>query len=193
MRRLLREQFFEYRSRLESPRVCFVRGIFRSRDRQRVEDLRLMVFRIFRRDFPHGVAIGDQARSLRRALEVAVQLADGREIRPFALRLCAYGLAAFRALPPRLQLALVFHSRRERITPIAKRDSPVRDSARRVLPQHRVESFYGTAELEGMQQRYRPVEFLLRHFVARCGKVHRSQFLAIPMLMLLREATRRQR
>src|SRR5208282_2729291 len=48
----------------------------------------------------------------------------------------------------------------------AERDSPVRDSAGRVLPQHRVESFYGTAELEGMQQRYRPVEFLLRHFVA---------------------------
>src|ERR1700732_1221687 len=110
-----------------------------------------MVLWIFRRDFPHGVAISEQTRSLRRALKVAVQPADGREIRPLALCLCAHGLAAFRALPPCLQLALVFHSRRERITPIAKRDSPVRDSARRVVPQHRVESFDGTAELEGMQ------------------------------------------
>src|SRR5882762_5519979 len=82
-----------------------------------------MVFWIFRRDFPHGVAIGDQARSLRRALVVAVQRADRREIRPFTLRLCAHSLAAFRALPPCLQLALVFHSRRERITPIAESDS----------------------------------------------------------------------
>src|SRR6202142_642847 len=106
MRRLLLEQFFEYRSGLEPPSVCFVRGNFRSRNRQRVEDLRLMVFGIFRRDFSHGVAIGDQARSLRRALVVAVQLADCREIHSFALRLCAHGLAAFCALPPYLQLAL---------------------------------------------------------------------------------------
>src|SRR6266853_3123769 len=111
-----------------------------------------MVLRIFRRDFPHGVAIGDQARSLRRALVGAVQLADSPEISPFAFRLCAYGLAAFSASPPCLQLALVFHSRREQITPIAKRDSPIHDSARRVLLQHRVESFYSAAELEGMQQ-----------------------------------------
>ena len=41
--------------------------------------------------------------------------------------------------------------------------------------------------------RNRPVEFLLRHFVARCGKVHRPQLLAIPMLVLLSLATRRQR
>jgi hypothetical protein len=44
-----------------------------------------------------------------------------------------------------------------------------------------------------MQQRYRPVEFLLRHFVARCGEMHLAQLLAIPMLMLLRYATRSQR
>src|SRR5580700_5188201 len=125
-----------------------------------------MVFWIFRRERPHGVAISDQASSLRRSLVVAVQLADRREICPFALRLCAHALAAFRARPSCLQLLLVFHSRCERITPITKRDSPVRDSARRVLPQHRVESFYGAAELEGMQQRYRPVEFLLPHLVA---------------------------
>jgi hypothetical protein len=41
--------------------------------------------------------------------------------------------------PPCLQLALVFHSRCERIAPIAKRNPPVRYPARRVLPQHRIE------------------------------------------------------
>src|SRR6266850_7433024 len=41
-----------------------------------------------------------------------------------------------------------------------------------------------------MQQRYRTVEFLLRHFVARCGEVHRSQLLGSPMLMFLRHAAR---
>jgi hypothetical protein len=122
---------------------------------------------------------------LRRALVVAVQFAGCRDIRAFALCLCAYGLAAFRALSPCLQLALVFHFLRERIAPIAKGDSPVRDSARRVLRQHRVESFNGAAELEGMKQRCRPVKFLLRRFVARCGKVHRAQFFAVQMLMLL--------
>jgi hypothetical protein len=69
----------------------------------------------------------------------------------------------------------------------------VSDRARRVIFQPRVESLYGAAELERMQQRYSPAGFPLRHFVARRGKVHRSQFLAIPMLMLLRETARRQR
>jgi hypothetical protein len=51
---------------------------------------------------------------------------------------------------------------------------------------------YGTAELEGMQQCHRPVEVFLCRSVARCGEVHLSQLLAIRMLMLLCEATRRQ-
>src|SRR6202043_73207 len=97
----------------------------------------------------------------RRALVVAIQLTNGREIRPFAFRLCTQGLAVLGAVPPCLQLSLVFHSLRKRITPITQRDSPVCDSARCVLPQYRVESFDSTAELEGMQERYCPVEFLL--------------------------------
>src|SRR6202050_188088 len=52
------------------------------------------------------------------------RLADGRDVRPFALRLCAHGLAEHRALVSCLQLALVFRSRRERIAPIAQPDSP---------------------------------------------------------------------
>jgi hypothetical protein len=43
----------------------------------------------------------------------------------------------------RQQLAFVFGSRRERIAPIAQRDTPVSDSARRILPQHSIESVDG--------------------------------------------------
>src|ERR1700691_3753392 len=43
-----------------------------------------------------------------------------------------------------------------------------------------------------MQQRYRTVKFLLRRFVARCGKAHRSQLLATRMLTLAGYAARRQ-
>jgi len=190
MRRFLRKQFLENCSRLETVCVALVPGIFRDCERQCVEDLRFMVLRIFCRDVPHGVAIGAQAYLLRRAFEVVVQLADGREIGAFALGLCAQLFASFGALPPELQLALVFLSRCERIAPIAKCDSPVRDCARRIFSQHCVKAFYGTAELEGMQQRYSAVEILLRDVIARCGKVYRSQFLTSPMLMLLRHAAR---
>src|SRR5437764_6375311 len=100
MLRLLLEQLLENRSRLEPPRVGLVRGIFRSRDRECIEDLRLVVFRIFCRDLVHGVAISDQARSLQRVLVIAIQLSDGREVRAFALRFCTRSFAAFRALPP---------------------------------------------------------------------------------------------
>src|SRR5258708_12005022 len=161
MRRLLLEQFFKNRSCPEPPGVGFVRRILRSSDRQRVEDLRFMVFGIFRGYFPHGLAVGEQARSLRRTLEVAVQVADSLEISPFTLRLCAHNLPAFRALPPCLQLAFVFRSRCERITPVAKRDSPVRNATRRTLPYHPVESSYAPAKLEEIHHRSSPLDSFL--------------------------------
>ena len=70
-----------------------------------------MVLRIFRGHFAHFIAIGKKARALRGVLEVAVQLAYRREIRMFAFRLCAHALPSFRAVPPSLQLSLVFHAR----------------------------------------------------------------------------------
>jgi len=151
-----------------------------------------MIFRIFRRDFLHGIAIGQQTRLLRRALKVAIQLAHGRDIGAFALRLRADFFTPCGALAAELQLTLVLHSRCERIAPITERDSPVCDSAARVFRQHRIESFYGTAELEGMQQRNRAVEFLLHGWSTRCGKAYRTQLLPSPMLMLmlLRHAAR---
>ena len=111
-------------------------------------------------------------------------------VRVFAVRSCAERSTSFNALPPELHLAAVPLSRRERIAPIAKGHSPVRDCARRVFSQHHVKSFYRTVELEGMQQRYCAVEILLRDVIARCGKVNRSQLLTSSMLMLLRHATR---
>src|SRR5258705_10722876 len=60
MRRLLPKQFLENRSCLEASGVGLVGGIFGSRDRQGVEDLRLMVFWIFRRELAHAVAVGEQ-------------------------------------------------------------------------------------------------------------------------------------
>src|SRR5580693_2296782 len=131
-----------------------------------------MVLRIFGREFPHGVAIGEQPRLLRRAFEVAVQLADGRDIGAFALRLCAQLLASFDASPPELQLALVLLSRCEGIAPVAERDSPVRDCAAGIFAQNGIKPFDRTAELERMQQGYSTIKFALRHGVTRRGKAN---------------------
>jgi len=109
-----------------------------------------------------------------RALEVAVQTGDGRDVRSFALRFCASGFAPFGALASRLQLAVVLHASRERIAPLAECDSPVRDSASRITCERCVESLNGVIELEGVQQRHRSIEFLLRLSTARLGKVHRA-------------------
>src|SRR5260370_365216 len=86
------------RSRLESRGVSLGFRFFRGREAQRVQDLRLMVLRIVRRDLSHRIAIGDQAGVLRRAVEVAVQLGNRRNVRLFALRLRARSFASFRAL-----------------------------------------------------------------------------------------------
>jgi hypothetical protein len=103
MCRLLREQFLENCSGLELVCVGLVAGIRRDRERQRVEDLRFVVFRIFCRNLPHGIAIGEQAHLLWRVFKVAVQLADCLKIGAFAVRLCARPCAAFSALAPKLQ------------------------------------------------------------------------------------------
>jgi hypothetical protein len=101
-----------------------------------------------------------------RALEVAVQIGDGRNVRSFALRFCASGFAPFGALASHLQLAAVFHASRERIAPLAERDSPERDSASRITFERCVESLNGVFELEGVQQRHGSIEFLLRLSIA---------------------------
>ena len=67
-----------------------------------------MIFRILRRNFPHGVAIREQARALWRVLEVGVQIANGRQVGPFPLRSYAHIPTAFRVLPPGLQLVSDF-------------------------------------------------------------------------------------
>ena len=55
---------------------------------------------------------------------------------------------------------------RERIALLAKCDSPVRDCASRIFFERRLESLNGMIELEGVQQRHRPIEFLLRFSIA---------------------------
>jgi hypothetical protein len=55
-----------------------------------------------------------------------------------------------------------------------------------------VETFDGTAELEGMEQGDGVVEVFLRWFAAGCGEMHRSQLFAVSVRMLLRKVVRRQ-
>jgi hypothetical protein len=186
MCRLLRKQFFKDYSRPELVCVGLVVGIRRDGERQRVEDPCFVVFRVLLGNASHGIAICVQAHLLWRAFKVPVQLADCRKIGAFALRSCTQLLASFGALLPKLQLSLGLLSRREGIAPIAKSDSPVCDGAGGVLPQSRVESVDGTAELEGMKQGDRTIELILRRCIAGCGEANLSHFLAIPMLVLLR-------
>jgi hypothetical protein len=150
-----------------------------------------MIFRIFRGDAPHGVPICEQARLLWGTLEGGVQLADGGKIGTFALCLCTQAPAALDATAPEQQLTVSFYSWREWVSPVAQRNSPVCDCAGRVIFQRHVKSVDGTAKLERMEQRYRAIKFDLRRLVARGGKMHRSQLLAIALLMLLRYTTRR--
>src|ERR1700676_4472392 len=72
MFRLLRKQCFENSARLEPAGVSLIRWLFGGGKSERVENLRLVVFRIFRRHLFHGIAIGKQTLALRRALKVAI-------------------------------------------------------------------------------------------------------------------------
>src|SRR5208282_6435753 len=99
MGRLLLEQFLENGSRLEPVCVGLIGGVLRHGERERVENLRFVIFRELCRDLSHGIAISKQERLLRRIFEVAVQFADRREISAFSIRLCTLALAAFGVLP----------------------------------------------------------------------------------------------
>ena len=185
MRRLFLEQFFQNRSRFEPPGVRLVLRIFRSRDRQRVKNLRFMVLGIFRRDLLHGVAIGDQARSLRRVFEVAIQLADGREIRPFALRFAPTVLPRSAFSRPACNWLLSF-------TPGAKGLL----QSLSAIPQYaipHVASFPSTALNPSMarlnwkecSRATARLNSFCASCVARCRKVHRPQFLSVWSVLLL--------
>ena len=137
-----------------------------------------------------GVAVGEQADLLWSTFKVAVQLAGSSEVGTFAVRLRPQLFASFGALPSELQLVLVFLSWGEGIAPVAKSDSPVRDSAGLVFIQNRIKSLDRTAELEGMQQGYRAIELALRRLVTRRGELNLSQSLAIQVLMFLRHSAR---
>src|ERR1700693_569817 len=179
VRRLFGKECLQNRSGLETPGIRFVCGIFGGGERQSVEDLRLVVVGIFCGNLLHGVAIGEQTGGLRSALEGVVQLADCGDVGPFAIGLCTSGFAAFGVLLTCLQLAFVFSSQREGITPIAKGDSPVGDRASRVTSQRLVETLYCAAELERMKQGHCAIKFLLSWLVAGSGKVYDAQFLWI--------------
>src|SRR5262249_31921783 len=105
------------------------------------------------------------------------------------LCLRADGRTELRTLLSSLQLAFVFHPLREGITPLAESDAPVGDPARVITFQRGVEALDRVTELEGMQEGYCPVEFLLRCFVAGRREVYRSQLLSTAMFMLLGDAT----
>ena len=64
--------------------------------------MRLLIVGIFRRETFHRISIGEQTRLLWRALEVAVQTGNGRDVPSFALRFCASDLAPRGALASRL-------------------------------------------------------------------------------------------
>jgi hypothetical protein len=83
---------------------------------------------------------------------------------------------------------VVFQTRGEWITPLAKRNTPVSNSTAGVTLQRCLESLDGAAELERVQKRYSPIKFLLRIPIAGGGKVHRAQCFTVAMIVLLSKA-----
>src|SRR5215831_19654746 len=147
-----------------------------------------MVRRILRCYPAHRIAVRAQPIGLWCSLEVVVQGADSRDVRPFALRLCPDFLAKDYVVSSFAQLACVFDSHGKRVTPVAERDAPIGNSSRFVIFECRVVSLNRTAELKRMKKCGRAIEFLLRFGVARRNKVHMAQLLAGSVHMLLREA-----
>jgi len=122
--RLLREQRFQDRERLQPARVRFVVQIFGRRERQGIENFRFGILWIPLRDFSHRVPIGLDA-SLLRALRVRVEIRDRVDVGPLASGLRTDGAAALDCREPLLQLRRRPNTDRKRVRPAAERDPPL--------------------------------------------------------------------
>ena len=102
MPRLAFEDRLQDRRAFELICIGLVVGGSRNVECDGVENLRFMIFRIFRREFSHSIAVRNQTRVLSRALEMLVQVGDCGDVGAFALRLDSYRFTPFGALSARL-------------------------------------------------------------------------------------------
>lgn len=186
--RLLGEQRFEDRHRLQLAGVCLVVQILGRAQGQRVEDRRFGIVPVPAGDARHGVAVGLESPLLRHAVGVHVQLRGSVDVVTLAI-----GLRPDRPRPldraqplPKLGRRASAHG--ERVAPAAQRNPPLRHRARGVGGERRVERLDRGAELERVEQGHRTVECRLRARGTRSGEMDRPQLLTrqARVLVLLR-------
>ena len=189
---LLGVELLEDRPGLQLIRVRLVGRLRGGRERQRVEDRRLAIGRILRGQIPHRLRVRDDARALIDRGEISVELRRGGDVAPLALRLGGRLERERDGVQALLELRRRPHDHGERIAPPRERDAPVRDRARGIRRERRLETLDGLTELEGVQQRHGAVELRLRCRRARRLEMHGPELLGRVLVVLGDEGCREQ-
>ena len=191
-----RVQLLEDRDRFQPARVGLVGRLLRGRQRERVEDRRLDILWILRGEVGHRIAVRKDARPLISGVGVGVELGDGIDEPLLAGRFRAGGARTVDGVHPPLDLRRRAIVRREGIAPVAQRDPPGRDAARRVRFQRRFQRVDGAAELERMDERDASIERHLRGGVAGVRERDLSKLVerrGRMLVLLRRDRNRRER
>jgi hypothetical protein len=176
MVRLRSKDLFEDSTGLELFGVGLVAGQRRLVKRQRVEDCRLRIVRIFLHDLFHRLFVGETACRLVDLVVVFVVKLDRREPVALALGLGADRLTLFHRFPSVLQ-DRSGKRQDQRVGTVADRDAPVGDCALRIGGSGVGEGLDAVRIDERVHHREAAVEFLLRLRRARRLEVHAAEIL----------------
>ena len=175
--RILRVQRLQNPDGAQLRRIGLVRRQGRLIHGQCMKDRRLDVLGILAHDFRHAALVRENPITLRRRRVVFEQRGDGGDVRPFARRRRARRARFLDSRETGLQRGRGARAAKW-IAPIPERDAPVRDGARRICGEHRLEPFNGGAELERVQQRDGPIERGALGRRAAVLEAHGSELLA---------------
>src|SRR5579863_6514157 len=140
MLRLLAKQRFQYGPRLELFGIGLVSRISRNRERKRVEDRSLRIFRVARREPRHRVTIRVQPNRLGCGFERFVEAGSGIHVVALALRVRLGRFGRLNSLTALIEKVARLQSGSKGVAPTAQRNTPVGHGAARVDRKSRPES-----------------------------------------------------
>ena len=176
---MFRELLFEDRGRLEIRGICLVGGRLCPREVQSVEDLRLVVVRVFCGERLVGLGAGELARALGTVREILVVRGDRLEVVALARSLRA-DLAAL--VDRRLREVRALGRSADALERVRHQDgriAPGGDGARIVLGGHFLEGLLRRGIVEGMQHRHAAQQLLLHRRAARVRELDLSELVAL--------------
>ena len=172
---MLPELLLQDRRRLQVGGIGLVGLLLRAAEVERIEDLRFVVLRVFRRQLLIGLGAGNLPLALGAFVEVLVIRGHRLEVVAFALRLRAHLAAAFDGGLRARRVLGGSALAAQRVGHQDGGEAPGRDRAAVVFLRHFLEGLFRRRVPEGMQHRDGALQLRLHRRAAGIGELHLAE------------------